>query len=255
MNRTKRIGATIAACALTAIVTVGGTMAYLSAVTGTKENKFTSSKGLTGELTETEWEYDERSWDDYIPGDSTGKNPVIVIDDKGVDAYVAMKVECIDGEGEKVSFTDFQNDYATVSYLGNDGTNSKWIQYGDNDFYVYNAVVPANSDTEPLFDRITINTGIVRAYTAGSSQETIYTYQLDEEGNKIESSVVVEAGASIVFPETEKIYVKDEKGILVEVSEKMSLPTFQVNVTGYAIQKSGNESIYTQELAKLAGIQ
>lgn len=255
MTRFKKVSAALAACVLTAAVTVGGTMAYLSAVTDTKENKFTSSKGLTGEITETEWKYTDSAWSDYMPGDSTGKNPVISIDDKGVDAYVGMKVSCVDGEGKEISFENFQKDYATVSYNGETGTNAKWVK-GDNDFYVYSEVVPANKATEPLFDQVTINIGIVRAYTVTTGVETVTTYKTDENGNKIPSTKFVKEGDVVVFDEdtTVSLVGADGKVIKTILGQDASLPTFQINVTGYAIQKSGNENIYTAELRKLAGL-
>ena len=53
MANKKKIAMTLGAMALTAVVAIGGTLAYLSSVTETKTNTFSSSKDITTELKET----------------------------------------------------------------------------------------------------------------------------------------------------------------------------------------------------------
>lgn len=55
MTTCKKITLTAAAMVLSAGLAVGGTLAYLNAVTETKTNTFTSSRNITTTLTETEW--------------------------------------------------------------------------------------------------------------------------------------------------------------------------------------------------------
>ena len=63
--------------ALVGTIAVGGTLAYLSSITETKKNVFTSSKSIHGKLTETEW--NEESASSYYPGKVIAKNPQIVM--------------------------------------------------------------------------------------------------------------------------------------------------------------------------------
>lgn len=257
----KRLLATVGAIALTAALTVAGTLAYLSFVTDSKENKFSSNGKITGELTETEWKYDENGWTDYTPGKSTFKNPAVVISDKSVEAYIAMKVECVDANGKTISLNDFMKDYASVSHKEtNDGVesmvagiNKNFTKYGDTDLYVFNKSVVPGTSSETLFDQVTINMGIVKVYGEESSQETIYVYETDENGNKVGKPISTTTGPTIV-KSTQKVYILDKDGKEVEVTNDTTLPSFDIKVTGYAVQKDGLETTYTTELAKLAGL-
>lgn len=256
MANKKRIATTLGAMALTAALAIGGTLAYLSTITQTAENKFTSSKGITGEITETEWEHGKDGWTDYEPGQSTGKNPVITIEDNGTstEAYVAMKLVCVGADGKEISFKEFQEKYATVSYNEVTGYNTTdWtesINYAG--LFLYNTTLKTPASTNPIFDTVTVNTGIYRTYEAKSADETIITYKVDENGKEIQGTRVETKGQSI-FSEDSKVFIKDASGELVEVSNDATLPSFEIKATGYAIQKSGNEAIYESELAKLAG--
>lgn len=246
--------------ALVALVAVGSTLAYLSSVTDTKENKFTSSKGLTGEITETEWFEEGKQWDDYLPGQSHGKNPVISIDDKGVDAYVAMKVDITGNDGERLTLAEFQEKYAKVSYKNaddtyTDGINPAWRADKENDgFYFYDSILPTGKATTAIFDKVTINTGIYRVYSSKTQTEKLITYKVDEQGKEIPGSRV-EGTGQILASEDAKIYVEKD-GELVEVTDVDSnLPTFQINVTGYAVQASTETAdTYEDLLRGLAGL-
>lgn len=254
MANKKRLATTVGAMALTAVLAIGGTLAYLSHVTETKKNSFTSDKGLTGHIEEENWKYDEDGWKDYTPGESTGKDPVVSMDDKGENAYVGMKIVCTDADGKEISFADFQKDYATVSYKGNVGINgTDWAQYKDTDFYVYNKVVNAGTKTNPIFDTVTINTGIVRTYKAESATQTIITYDVDEDGVEIPGTRK-ESKGSVITSEESKVFIENADGTLTEVTDDTKLPSFNIDVTGYAIQETGNKDVYTDELAKLAGV-
>lgn len=247
--------------ALVALVAVGSTLAYLSSVTDTKENKFTSGKGITGTIEEEKWTHGEDGWKDYTPGESTGKDPLISITDEGEDAYVGMKVECIGADGTVIPFDQFEKDYATVSYdnaAGINTTNWEKLDGYNEDFYIYkgsspnfNNILAKGQKTEPLFDKVTINLGIVRTYGKTTDEQTIVTYDVDEDGNKLEGTEKTQTG-QVIVSETTKIFIKNADGSFTEVTNDATLPTFNINVTGYAIQKTGNEGQFAAELAKLA---
>ncbi len=251
---------TLTTLSLTVAVAIGGTFAYLSAVTNTAENKFTSESHVTGKITEDAWDYDENGWSDYVPGDSTGKNPVIVIDEGSEDAYVGIKVTCKDTSGTEITLADFTKNYATISYLNAAGINSTDWERVDNeagaDFFTYKVPVIGGTQTNPLFDTVTINVGIVNVYTSQTANQTLVTYEVDENGNEIDGTRVESQGTALVT-NTTKTFAKQADGTLVEVSTDVTtLPSFQIDVTGYAVQAKGMDvdSIYKSELLKLAGL-
>ena len=237
---------------LVAVIAVGVTFAYLTAVTDTKENKFTSTKGITGEITEKDWTHGDEGWKDYLPGQSTGKNPVVKID-TDVSAYVGMKVECVDANGETISFSDFTKDYATVSYLETNGINPDWTKATTTtgDFYVYKEAV-ANGSTTPLFDTVTVNLGIVKVYTVETETLTSITVTTTDEDGKVTTTIKpVENGEKVIVAENQVI--TDQDGNVL--TQDATLPSFQINVTGYAVQAEGfTQAEATTELIKLAGL-
>ncbi len=265
MNKNKkRMAKGIAAAALIGVIAVGSTLAYLSATTDTKTNKFTGGKNLTGHITEDNWKYGDDGWTDYYPGQAASKDPVVHIDGTAGDtvpAIVAMKVECVGNDEQPMSLDVFMEKYATVSYNGADGINPHWLKdTGITDpnanFYYYYQDVAPNNATEAIFDKVTINTGIYRVYKTESAEQTIITYDVDEDGNKIEESKV-ETKGEVLVKETSKVYIKNADGSEIEVTNDTKLPSFNINVTGYAIQANDEmkeNDLYKTELRKMAEI-
>lgn len=106
MTTCKKITLTAAAMVLSAGLAVGGTLAYLNAVTETKTNTFTSSRNITTTLTETEWTSD--SGKNYLPGDVIKKNPVMN-NESDQPVYMAVKVDYLDDKGNLMSAEEFEN--------------------------------------------------------------------------------------------------------------------------------------------------
>lgn len=106
MTTCKKITLTAAAMVLSAGLAVGGTLAYLNAVTETKTNTFTSSRNITTTLTETEWTSD--SGKNYLPGDVIKKNPVMN-NESDQPVYMAVKVDYLDDKGNLMSAEEFKN--------------------------------------------------------------------------------------------------------------------------------------------------
>lgn len=260
MASKKRLAATLGAMALTAVLAVGGTLAYLSTITNTEENKFSSAGNITGELTETDWEYGKDGWTDYLPGDSTGKNPVIDLTDTKVYAAVGMKVVCKDADGKVITFEDFQKKYASVSTDGTAGTSTKWTKMDNmadgSDFYYYNTTVKGGA-TDPLFTDVTILQGIKTVYYNTTANKTITVYKTDENGNKVGDPISVETGETIIVESGEKVYIDNGDGTSTEVTGDVKLPSFQIDVTGYAVQADNQDkaSAPTEaDLTKLADL-
>ena len=105
MTTCKKITLTAAAMVLSAGLAVGGTLAYLNAVTETKTNTFTSSRNITTTLTETEWTSD--SGKNYLPGDVIKKNPVMN-NESDQPVYMAVKVDYLDDNGNLMSAEEFK---------------------------------------------------------------------------------------------------------------------------------------------------
>lgn len=223
MNKMKKITATAAAMALSAGLAVGGTLAYLNSVTETKTNTFTSGKNITTTLTETEWLTD--SGKDYTPGDVIKKNPVMNNEsDQAV--YMAIRVDYEDADGNLYSAANFAK-YASVT----DYNSDKWEKAATNsdgsEIWIYKTEVGADASTEALFNNVEVYTGITEEWSEVTKKTTVY--KCDADGNKLD----------IIDTSTEKydptVIYKDAEGNIVDAG---TLPTFNIKVTGYAVQAS-----------------
>ena len=163
MTTCKKITLTAAAMVLSAGLAVGGTLAYLNAVTETKTNTFTSSRNITTTLTETEWTSD--SGKNYLP------------------------------DGSEV-----------------------WI---------YMTAVEAGESTEALFNNVTVNAGITEEWSSAAKTTTIY--KCDADGNKLS---IIDTTKEQYDP---TVIYKDADGNIVSAG---TLPTFNIKVTGFAVQAS-----------------
>lgn len=175
-----RLGAIITSIAIIAVLTIGITLALLSATTDTKVNAFSSNKNIDIALREEAW--DGYSFEDanpgngttakdendmtlgvnqaknYMPGQTIPKNPQVknTKEDNGVDAYVAIKVQY------------------DKSFLAEDGisfNNNAWTLIGTaadgSQVYLYHAVLGVGNTTEALFDAVTVNPDLVLDETTG----------------------------------------------------------------------------------------
>ena len=89
MNK-KKVALTACAAALVGTLAVGGTLAYLTQVTNTVDNVFSSDSNLTGELVEPSWNQETAS--KYVPGQTIAKDPQLK-STCDFDAYVAIQSE------------------------------------------------------------------------------------------------------------------------------------------------------------------
>lgn len=176
-----RLGAIITSIAIIAVLTIGITLALLSATTDTKVNAFSSNKNIDIALREEAW--DGYSFEDanpgngttakdendmtlgvnqaknYMPGQTIPKNPQVknTKEDNGVDAYVAIKV---------------QYDKSFLAEDGIDFNNNAWTLIGTatdgSQVYLYHAVLGVGeTTTTALFDAVTVNPNLVPDETTG----------------------------------------------------------------------------------------
>lgn len=257
MANKKKMAMTLGAMALTAVIAIGGTLAYLSTITNTKDNKFTSSGNITGKLEEPDWDFDNGIWDEYLPGDKHGKNPFIDLTNTNVWAAVGMKVACIDADGKEISFADFQTKYAKVYHDLNGastlGYNTvDWTESAQDGFFYYNTTIK-NGTTATLFDDVEILSGIKRVYYNNTASETIKVYKTDENGNKVGEPIEIKKGETITVNSGEKVFVVDATGE-TEVSGDVTLPSFTISVTGYAVQAESQTAAGAPSAADIANL-
>ena len=189
-----------ASFALVAAIAVGFTLAYLQKPLETKTNTFTSSQKIDGTLTEPGWTNDfgeGGTWNDYLPNEAHAKDPKITITNDSVSAYVAIKVNFKDSANAKISYTKFTTDYAKVFTGG---------------MLAMTAGTPGFNTTD-----WTDNTLDFAAKSA-DKDAMFFVYKTTIKG----------ATTNPLFD-----YVKVNNDI---VKGDQSLPTFKIDIAGYAVQ-------------------
>ena len=180
--------------ALVAIAVIGGTLAYFTDTTDTKDNVFTVGN-VNIVLTETKWDA-EADHDDVYPGEALAKNPVVAnISDDGNTisdnpCFVRVKVTGLDCLGE-----DFPITYETDYVAGKLGEG--WVLADDGYFY-YTKVLGgayqyANEEmdykTTELFQQIRIPTSVTNGFD-GSYDVRVYAEAVQAQGAKPSWSAV-----------------------------------------------------------------
>lgn len=263
MANKKRIATTLGAMALTAVIAIGGTLAYLSNITETKRNTFTSSGNIKGEIEESDWETNHpNGWNDYKPGEATAKSPVVSLEKGSESAYVAMKLSFKNfTEADENNENGVLMSYDTFkAYASHDGIKAGWKLIAKNklgeELYAYNDKVEASettaASTAPIFTKVTVNAGIE---TIGNSTTTEFFHRViekDGKGNIIKDVIEKTNETSLT---SESYFIKDGKGNYVAVG-KDTLPKFEIAAQGYAIQSAtfANADAANAELIKLANV-
>ena len=227
--------------ALVGTIAVGGTLAYLSSMTETKKNVFTGSNLIHGELTETYW--NEESGSNYYPGKVIAKNPQIVnyAEDKSIDAYVAVTVKFTDktnGANTQLSYDEFK-DYATVDFDEN-----RWELISGKDdktlVYMYKEVLKAGETSEPVFENVTIETGIKCVFEKKTETEKVY-----KEVDKDTENAIEKDGKYYVLVDESSVTVNSKDNYVIIDGEEVRttslvLPIFDIDVKGYMVQGTDN---------------
>ncbi|MEG0377664.1 MAG: hypothetical protein RR614_04210 [Eubacterium sp.] len=268
MNK-KRLAKGLTAVALVAVIAVGSTFAYLSATTGTKTNKFTSANNITGTTTETKFDKDKA--EDYLPGQLINKNPSLTINAGSESAYGALSLDfygddaVVMGEednqivtGTKMSQADFAK-YATIN--GMDTTNWTMIAKSTasgSELYMYNnELVPTDTDpavpVKELFQSTTVNAGLRTITETELATTDVYTFtDVDKDGKYTEGTDtdLTKVSSDVLKEETTSHNYIDGNGNTLALT---TLPTFVIDVKGFAVQSEGVElADAKEELIKLA---
>ena len=212
-------------CSVIAVVSVSCMAAYalLKTVTETKTNTFTSSRNITTTLTETEWTSD--SGKNYLPGDVIKKNPVMN-NESDQPVYMAVKVDYLDDKGNLMSAEEFKK-YATITDYDNDNWKMATVNSDGSEVWIYMTAVEAGESTEALFNNVTVNAGITEEWSSAAKTTTIY--KCDADGNKLS---IIDTTKEQYDP---TVVYKDADGNIVNAG---TLPTFNIKVTGFAVQAS-----------------
>lgn len=275
MNKNKkRMAKGIAAAALIGVIAVGSTLAYLSATTGTKTNKFTGSdKTITGETTETY--YDINKAGSYVPGDLIKKNPTVKLTASSESAYVALSTDYYGddvtfnpegstnvSDGTKMSRTAFAK-YATINDLNAkpDKEDGAWTliakSVNGSELYMYDTALEQNGTSDvsatELFTETTVNAGLRTITTTELATTNVYTYVDANNNGKYdegETKTPVPDKSVIKQNTTTSTDYIDGNGNTLAVT---SLPPFVIDIKGFAVQSTNVELAEAKaELIKLA---
>ncbi|MEG0903806.1 MAG: hypothetical protein RR275_00115 [Lachnospiraceae bacterium] len=245
MANKKRMAVTLGAMALTAVVAIGGTLAYLSYVTDKKTNSFSSSQNVKAETIEEKWEKEGKNEaKKYQPGSVIAKDPVVKAMVNSEDFYAGMRLNFLDAQKAHMPYGIEKNTsgqatgfcaYATHDTIGENWTLIARNLQGD-ELYGYKTVINTkNPQTVPIFNRVIVNAGITTV--TSSTEKTIYTKITTTEGGVVTGVTLNEVTGGM----TEGTNYFDENGNAVGYN---TLPTFEIEAQGYAVQ-SDNTTMET----------
>ena len=195
---------------VTVVVAVGVTYSLLKYRTDTINNSFTSSENISIQLREPNWdgyEFDQEyigipgsqkdpadqnltlgidKASQYMPGDSIEKNPMIKNDSQSQDAYVAIKVEFIGTDKQKITKDKFEELYGTLTM----STDFTLIESNeDYEVYMYNSVLTHGNQTVALFENVLVNKDIQLV------DGKLPSFQINTKGLAVQSVHVIETDA------------------------------------------------------------
>lgn len=243
----KQLFITLTAMALTATLAIGGTLAYMSTITETKENVFSSSD-LGGYIEEV---FDEETAEKYTPGDVITKAPLIGLEsDSKSNAYVASRIVCsykdVSGNRVEISLEDFQKNYGTLNYINSMGISANGInadaweklEGSTGDIYAYIGSdkalkeLVAGAKTENLFDTVTVNIGILEQIKSKYASQTVY--------EETSPGVFTEVEKTESSSQSKALYIKNSDGSY-DIVDIYKLPEFEIDVQGFLVQSTGME--------------
>lgn len=168
----KKMLITLCSVALVLAVTVGATLAYLSAQTDKKENVFTVGAGITGELKEPLWDGDNFTVSNnrvdisgvsdnqlgknlavsFVPGRVIPKDPAVE-NTSAIDVCIAVTLD-YSVSGNAATYSEV---FGTTGFAEMNGANKTNWDYADDMSMAYYTVKVAPDDkTDTIFDSVKI---------------------------------------------------------------------------------------------------
>lgn len=227
--KNKKIVTVVVAAALSAILGIGGTFAYLTAKTNDATNTFTMGSGITGHTDEPKW--NPKNAENFVPGKVITKDPQVVNDSKvGTDdAYVGMtiKYQVKDSDGKWVDATYADLDkFINIKTLNADGktysdgfNTAAWTMAKDNTLAYYNSKLAPQATTAALFDAVEIDQKALTPEQVKSADTT--NVQFDKSAY------------------TKEVVGADGKTTTEYTYTTYTMKDFQIVVQGYMVQESG----------------
>lgn len=225
------------ALVLVAVISIAGTLAYLSKKTDTKTNTFTGSGGLEVKLEEPKWNEDNAK--DYTPDKIILKNPQLyngsawtdannddVIDTGEIthstqyDEYMAMR---IDFQDENKALITYENLMNVIDAIAFDTTNWKLV-----------AVSADGTTWNTSVDNTKLSPSLDAAVTGAKSMIFLYTEGAD--------ATAVAPGA-VTEPLFSQIQIRDGNTEPIKSLDGSSgaltggFPDFNIDVLGAAVDK------------------
>ena len=139
---------------------------------------------------------------------------------------MAVKVDYLDDKGNLMSAEEFKK-YATITDYDNDNWKMATVNSDGSEVWIYMTAVEAGESTEALFNNVTVNAGITEEWSSAAKTTTIY--KCDADGNKLS---IIDTTKEQYDP---TVIYKDADGNIVSAG---TLPTFNIKVTGFAVQAS-----------------
>ena len=150
----------------------------------------------------------------------------VMTNDSDEAIYMAIKVDYTDNLGDPMSATDFKK-YAEITDYNEDDWEKVAQNSDGSEIWIYKTAVKAGESTDALFNNVKVNAQITEEWSTLAKTTTIY--KCDADGNKIE---VIDVKTDEYDP---TIIYKDQDGNIVDAG---TLPTFNIKVTGFAVQAS-----------------
>lgn len=177
----KRLITLALVAALAAVAVVGGSLAYFTDTTDTKNNVFT-----VGNVDIT---LEEPAWDatgskdaaEVYPGEALAKDPTV--ENTGANpCFVCVKVTGLDTLGAD-NLIHYRTNYVV------DALGEGWVDGGDGFFY-YTKVLDLDGKTTPVFDSIVIPTTVTNGDATATYSVDVYAEAVQAQGAKPSWSAV-----------------------------------------------------------------
>lgn len=202
----KRIALICTSLALSAVVAVGGTLAYLTA-SATKTNTFTVGSDLTGILAEPNWDGGDPACTEpslgqniakhVVPNLKIPKDPTVINTSDNQDAWVAIKLNCT----YNGSSTNAYNAIFGTSGFATLDIDNNWEQSTtDPTILYYKVILPHGGQSATAFHNVQIKGD-------GITHDQLKNFVIDVNAYFVQSDTfdnaktALHAGFSSVFPD------------------------------------------------------